>query len=296
MFRTIYVPTDFSSAARDAYGPAAGLARKFGSRLCLAHLLESPQIFTPWQVPPSGSAAVLLDREAQVRLDREATQAPELAGLKVETRLIKEGGVERLCELAEEDSADLIVLATHGRSGIRHFLLGSFASKLLQLASGPVLVVRSSREREGQIPPLFHPARILVPHDFSKPAREALRTARSWARSFDAAVRLLFVVQEQVDPGGSTSPSVAEHYERRGQEALERLGALARAELDGLPVETAVRIGHPGLEIAREAAACRAGLVVMASRGLTVIDRLPLGSIAERTIHEAPCPVLVTRG
>ena len=140
---------------------------------------------------------------------------------------------------------------------------------------------------------------ILVPHDFSGPSRVALETASEWAGQFKAAVRLVYVVDDgallgaqALEPTEGIQDRVAE-MNRRGKEELERLIA---SNLRGLQADSAVRVGQPAAEIIREATAFDADLIIMASRGLSVLERLSVGSVAERTIHGVRCPVLALKG
>jgi nucleotide-binding universal stress UspA family protein len=298
MFRSIAVTTDFSEASKEAFGAATALARKFSSKLYLLHSTQSPQIFTPWQVPQTPAEVETRQADLQHRLEQLVRGEGILAGVRVEARALAGSSTEAIVDFQEKEKIDLLVMATHGHSGIKHFLLGSFTAKVLQLATCPVLVVRSTKESEGAPRQPFHPSRILIPYDFSRGSRVALDTAKFWARAFDASAKLLFVVQQRISPDidpATPSTTVAEYYQTRRAEAAERLEALARKELDGIPHQVAVRVGHPAVEILKEAEELRAGLIVMGSRGLSVLDRLAMGSIAERTIQGAACPVLIVR-
>ena len=143
----------------------------------------------------------------------------------------------------------------------------------------------------------FNPTRILVPCDFSRHSRAALEAARLWANAFDSTVNALYVVEEDASAdknADTSSASIQEYYEKHSGEASVKLKDLARSELRGVTSETAVRTGHPAVEILAEAKAFGARLIIMPSRGLTVLDRLATGSVAERVIQGARCPVLVT--
>jgi len=165
---------------------------------------------------------------------------------------------------------------------------------MLQLAACPVLVFRALREEPAKGVQPFHPVRILVPCDFSRHSRKSLDTARWWANTFDSMVRVLHVVEPLVSPEEGPPGSVQEYFERRTSEASGKLKELSGSHLKGVVSETAVRVGHPAVESLNEAESFGARLIVMSSRGLGVLDRIAMGSVAERVIQGASCPVLVT--
>jgi nucleotide-binding universal stress UspA family protein len=140
--------------------------------------------------------------------------------------------------------------------------------------------------------------KILVPTDFSEHAAGALQAAESLARPFGATLHLLHVVQMPVMP---TMPEAApvipvsfwqelrEHALRNLEKEKARLGAA------GLKCEVEVIEDVPGFAISAAAERAKADLIVMGSRGLTGIKHALLGSVAERTVRAAPCPVLTVK-
>lgn len=297
MYRSIAVTTDFSGESTDAFEAAALVAKKFGAKLCLLHVAQSPTIMTPWQVAPGPEEAEKLRRAAQRRVEDLAKKTSAFAGIMVEARAIQGDSADAVCDFQEREHADLLVMATRGHGGIKHFLLGSFTAKVLQIASCPILVFRTYENEGEALKQPFNPNRILVPCDFSRHSRRAFEAAGSWARAFDAMVKVLYVVDQYVSPElepETSSATVQEYYEKRVAEATAKLQDLVGSSLKGAPGEIAVRIGHPAVEILEEARSFGARLIAMSSRGLTALDRIAMGSVAERVIQGAKCPVLVT--
>jgi nucleotide-binding universal stress UspA family protein len=142
----ILVPVDFSERAQAALGQALELADKFSARITLLHVLEN--IF-----PPVTEVAVLYEeqfsdmhREAENELQKLAESA---AGRAPVTTAIETGEPwDCIVNYAERQEVDLIVLDTHGRSGLKHLLLGSVAERVVQHAPCAVFVVRQRRARE----------------------------------------------------------------------------------------------------------------------------------------------------
>ncbi len=147
-------------------------------------------------------------------------------------------------------------------------------------------------------PPHLQFSRILVPIDFSACSLLALDYAVALARQLESRLILLHVVEPAVHqetyfggaaPGGETNQPLVEAGKKR-------LLALAEARTSGsLPVETLVRIGHPHSEIPDTARAMGVDILVVGTHGFTGLQHLLMGSIAERVVRHAPCPVLTVR-
>jgi nucleotide-binding universal stress UspA family protein len=233
-----------------------------------------------------------------MRLEDLAASEPAFAGINVRARVLAGESAEALSKFQKHEEIDLVVIASHGHTGIQHFLLGSFAAKALQLMSCPVLLYRVTREAAERGKAAFHPGRILVPQDFSRASAGAADVACAWSREFKAEARLLFVVERLASLYGYLSGSddgVAQYLEKVCGEGRDRLARLLREGWEGVRAEPKARIGHPAVEILREAEEYRADLIIMASRGLSGLERLAMGSVAERTIQGATCPVLVVK-
>lgn len=144
--------------------------------------------------------------------------------------------------------------------------------------------------------PVFR--RLLVPVDFSAPSEEAWLTARRLARVIGSELVLVHVFVEGpfFSEGPFTVSHVREVYESSRvwvDKMLEQWATEARAE--GLSVRTLVRTGVPYREIVATAVDERADLIVMGTHGRGGVDRVLLGSVADRVIRQAPCPVLAVR-
>jgi nucleotide-binding universal stress UspA family protein len=295
---SIAVTTDFSDLSRAAFRAAGTLAREFGARLHLVHVVPSEAIYTPWQITPATLAnAEKRQGDAERRLEDLARSDPAFDGLKVDAHALLGESAEAVHRFQERQEVDLIVIASHGHAGAKDFLLGSFAGKVIQLATCPVLVFRGHGTREKKTA-LFRPTRILAPHDFSGPSRVALETAVEWARQFAAEARLLFVVDDKAHLQTHVlgpAESIDERLQKVRRDGEAELGRLIRDNCQGVEATAVARVGQPAAEIIKEAGAFGADLIVMASRGLSVLERLSVGSVAERTVHGAACPVLVIK-
>lgn len=144
-FKKILVPTDFSPASKQAIPYGCELAKQHGAELLLCHVLEMPHYPTLFE----GTALVVppIDESLRAQL---SSQLQKLADDTAEEHAIRCRAVMRdgpptqeLLDCATEESADLIVVATHGYTGLKHMLLGSTAEQIVRHASCPVLTIRA---------------------------------------------------------------------------------------------------------------------------------------------------------
>jgi nucleotide-binding universal stress UspA family protein len=145
-FRHILAPTDFSEYSKKAVVSALELARTFGAKLTILHVVELPLYPVEGYVPPAVNATwpTFLDD-----LERQATQdlaqlVPEAESSDVEVvRLVAVGSPHRkIIDTAEAEQVDLIVMATAGRSGFSRLIMGSIAERVVRTATCPVLTIR----------------------------------------------------------------------------------------------------------------------------------------------------------
>lgn len=139
--RLILCATDFSPPSRAAFEAAAGIARDDGARLLLVHV--EPAVQAPPEVAGFvAEVAGRADEGLEAQLAGWRRDALELGAGDVETRLLGGAAAEAIVALAREVSCDLIVMGTHGRTGIRHLILGSVAETVVREAPCSVLVSR----------------------------------------------------------------------------------------------------------------------------------------------------------
>ena len=144
----ILYPTDFSEDAAHALPYALNLARQFGAVLHVAHVVEhitAPAYYEAYIAPDLAAQTQLHDQAtAQLQAIAEQAQAHQVS---VERHILRGTPFAEMCRLAREQEIDLIVMATHGRSGLVHMLLGSTAEKVVRKAPCPVLTIKHP-ERE----------------------------------------------------------------------------------------------------------------------------------------------------
>lgn len=141
----ILCPIDFSDQSQAALDKAEGLAEAFGAELLVLHVVEP--VLYPVAYGLAATAAV--DLAAEARKGAEQALGPVIEALKERgvsaAPLVAEGTASlRICELAEEREIDLVVMATHGLTGVRHLLIGSTAERVVRRCVCPVMTVKTS--------------------------------------------------------------------------------------------------------------------------------------------------------
>jgi nucleotide-binding universal stress UspA family protein len=135
---TILHPTDFSERSHYAFWLACSLARDYGARLIVLHVVAAPAVvYAEGIVPPNPE-----ELRAAVQEELNRLQAPR-ADVRAERRLAEGDAVEETLRVAKEANADLIVMGTHGRTGLGRLLMGSVAEQVMRRASCPVLTVKA---------------------------------------------------------------------------------------------------------------------------------------------------------
>jgi nucleotide-binding universal stress UspA family protein len=143
-FKKILVPVDFSACSTEAVRAGAELAQRFDAQLVLVHVFE-PILYTtsdgyPFLMP--GQVEALLADNAKA-LDRAKQDAASAGAKGVQAQELQGFAASEIVAFAGKGGYDLIVLGTHGRTGLSHALLGSVAEKVVRTAPCPVLIVRA---------------------------------------------------------------------------------------------------------------------------------------------------------
>lgn len=143
----ILVPVDFSPHAERAFGYATALARRLGAELTLVHVVEDPYATGAWGTEAYLPNSAELLQEVIVSAGRELTTwtvREAATGLTVKTAVIPGRPAQAIIEHAASEGHDLIVMGTHGRTGLSHAVMGSVAERVLRKAPCPVLTIRAN--------------------------------------------------------------------------------------------------------------------------------------------------------
>jgi nucleotide-binding universal stress UspA family protein len=144
--KKILCPVDYSECSREALRVAVDLARAMQATLVLAHVWETPLWTTGYDVDVPTEVSVELRNAAQANLARWQEEARRLGAAEVATRFLVGTTWDEIVTAADQDRAiGMIVMGTHGHTGLKHALIGSVAERVVRHAPCPVLVVRASR-------------------------------------------------------------------------------------------------------------------------------------------------------
>jgi nucleotide-binding universal stress UspA family protein len=292
--RRILCPIDFSQASQAALDQAAAIGEWFGAAITAlhvvspAHIIEGPLLFAAL---PAGAVSDTPASRAQRALDQYVRPLRDRA-LAVDTVVLENHDVEgRILAMADAVHADLLVIGTHGRTGLDWLMVGSVTDKILRHATCPVLTVPPVATRRAK-PPF---KRLLCPIDFTEPSLEALRFVVPLAEEADARLTLLHVLPDATTRDGFAAETAADRN-RCEAATRQRLEALIPEEATPF-FEPVVRVtwGTPSRSIVDVAANEASDLIVMGIRKLGLLDRILHGTNVPQVIRHAICPVLTLR-
>lgn len=295
-FRSILIPLDGQQLAEQALPVGRSLARRSGAALHLV-TVQSP-IPPPVLTSEVAAMAQQLQEESaramRAYVDRVAAAA-RCDDIAVTSALLEGPPAERLAAYARDHDIQLVVMTTHGRGGLSRLWLGSVADRLLRKVEVPVLLLRP---RENPQPAEYH--RILVALG-ERAELDVVEPALTLGAIAGTASYVLAHVIEPPPPIIAPVPVHApalgpEWVQARHDASLSYLAPLAeRLSQHGLAVEARVVVGGPVaaevLELARTTAA---DLIAMGTHGRRGLERLMLGSVADKVVRGSDTPVLVT--
>lgn len=271
--KLILVPTDFSEAAAHALRYASALGERFAAHLLVIY---ADPFILPADLPPNGagfpqsSAEMIEESREQLLKHAEQNISNHVA---FNTRVLVASPVDAIVEQACDIGADLIVMGTHGRTGLRRLLIGSVTEAVMRAATVPVIAVNTFAPEHAPV------RKILCPVTFTAPSREALRYAAALAGSPDVPLVLFHATEEH-----EIDDTIRE---------VIRLQEWAPPDLAGrcdVKIVPHHATAEDILEFARLTAADLIAIGVPDGRGLGDVLR---GTIAERIVQNSGCPVLV---
>ncbi len=200
-----------------------------------------------------------------------------------------------ICKLAQEIPANLVVMPTHGYTGLKHAFLGSTAERVVQHSPCPVFISREKKQlaKTGR---RLSISTILVPVDFSSCSREGLQYAIAFAKEFGAKIILLHAtylgyIYSAEDAALYDIPSLQEAARKNAEHQMRKL--LRTVNFGGVKFSTAFTEGSPALDICAFAKDHDVDLIITSTHGLTGFEHVLIGSNAEKVVRHAPCSVLV---
>jgi nucleotide-binding universal stress UspA family protein len=286
--KRILVGYDFSEISARALGHALGLATASGASVVVFNAFGEAL-----ELPAAANEA---ERAARAALE-QALAPHRRADLELTAVARWVEPAVGIIQAALDCKADLIVLGTHGRSGVARAFLGSVAETVVRASTRPVLLIRGVREGAAPPPVSAIPRRIVVPTDFGEASERSLDEAVELAAQVGASITLVHAYMNpvqatpsgfpvSVDLLGQTLASTAIALRQR-VEARKASGVSIATEFEQAPAAPVVH------EIVERT---DADLIMLGTRGRSGLGRMVLGSVAEAIVRHATRPVLVFRG
>ncbi len=276
--KKILCPVDFSEYSAAALKAAGGLAEILGAELAVLHArrIEAPIYFTVAQTKALKEQLRRSDRAAWKYTEKFVNRhlPPELVD---SIKVIEGDAVDAVLKALQKSKADLVVMGTHGRTGLTRIRLGSVAESVLRQTKKPIVTVGPQALKSGRVGKIQN---VFCPVDYSELSHRALEWASEIAEKAGAR---LTVGHVQTD---GSSASEAE----RARQVL--CGSIPTDMRGRCSIEEVVRQGRPAEQIVREAEKLKADLVVLGARPRHDLGSLLFGSTTETVIRSATCPVL----
>ncbi len=286
MFTKLLVPLDGTAEAAVALPPARGLAVATHASVVLLRT-----------IPTGQDAFASQDADLAAEYLKGVQRELAGAGIPVTTSVRRGEPAEEIVGEAVAHNADLIVMATHGRSGVGRMVLGSVATAVLERSPIPLMLMRPGGRRTTEIKRLF------VPVDGTPGGSLALGAAVGLARATGAKIFLLEVVVPvpayayEAMPGATLGGYVDTQWDLEAQDSARGYvdGLAARLRATGIDAEGHARVGAVAETLAAAAKEVDADVLVMSTHALTGPARALLGSVADEMVRRADRPVLVVR-
>lgn len=287
--KNVVCATDFSDFSNNAVPYAMALADKFAATIYFCHVIDLP------------SAAMY----GEAMFDPQAIQnnVSTFASEQLTELIGDQGGnwepmvtigvpAEEIVRIAVDKRADLAIAATHGRSGLQRFIVGSVTERLMHTLPCPLLVIHDTAPSEAQF------KKIMVGCDFSPDADLGVAYGVRLAQAFGAELHLVHIIEphsvkDMLKPWRGPSNGDAPDLHNRLREEMLRL--IPASVLPGDQPHIVLQPGLSHEELVKYAMAQNIDLIVLGVHGRGFVEKLLVGSTTDRVIRLAPCPVLSVR-
>ena len=292
----IIVPVDFCPGCMNAFNLALNFAKKQNSKIYILHIISDPQLIDPLYVSDLYEKISFESIKEELEKEIRETYVKNAEGMcEVESQISRGYPASEIVEFAKVIGANLIVMATHARTGLKHAFIGSIAEKVLRSSQCPVLTVKLSQEIK---PDKFDIKNILVPMDFSEQSERALELSLKFASLYNARIEILNVIQPiSFYPYYYSDFFVKEGISKKIEDDVKvRLDSLVEEKREIYKdINYKIYMGEPFQEILEEVKTIRADLIIMGTHGRTGFSHLLMGSVAERVVRLADCPVMTVK-
>lgn len=290
--KKLLVPLDGSSLSESVLPVAAQLARKIGASVTLIHVIEKD---APEKI--HGQRHLTKPGQAEEYLQSIAS-ADIFKGIQPEFH-VHEAGVrdvsQSISDHTEELGQDLVIMCTHGSSGLHGMLFGSIAQQVISFGNVPVLLVNPSSVANYEF------ENFLIPLDGNPDHEQALDYASALARLCDAKIHLLIAIPQFGTMSGEMTPAnrllpgtTAKMMDMIVPDAKEYLDALqSKIELSGVEVTTSTSRSDPSKAMVKTAKSIGADLIILATHGKKGAEAFWNGSVTPKISKSSKVPLLL---
>jgi nucleotide-binding universal stress UspA family protein len=306
MYKRMLVPLDGSKLAEIALTYAKEVAGRLDVEVILLHVANPSLTDSMPMYRSYVEHAAEIVRGRAVELRQEAGVSSKIGAPLVRSEVLTGYPADEILRYAFENDVDIILMATHGWSGVKRWILGSVTDKVLRASTIPIWVVRSGVPEES-IRGLGPGSRILVPLDGSELAEMVLPHVESLAQqpgTVQVDVVLISVVEPLALPASVALPEASLNWGRLSEDHLIKAKKNAEEYLvktrdklaeAGVSVRYELLEGRPADEIIEYAGKSQIDLIVMASHGRSGLSRWAYGSVAEKLLQSGASPILLVR-
>ncbi len=274
--KRIVSPIDLSSASTSVLQWAGYFGAAFRGGIEVVHVdhVEAPVYFTSGQLAELNQQ-VIANRRSLESMVRELAERTLGQQVPWKVKITEGPAIDELQKRLKTDQPDLVVMGSHGRSGVRRALLGSVAENLIRLANCPVLIVPVGPEKQSA--PQIRT--VLCPVNFTESARVSLSLSANVARAFDAELRVLHAIEEPGEPERTVR---------------ERLCSWIPADVrTSCAVTETVRTGNAAEQILRFVEESQPDLIVMSAEHRPLLEWSTIGTTTIRVMRHSEIPVLI---
>lgn len=286
MYDQLLFPTDGSEPAESVLDYALQIASEHDATV---HILNVADTNRESLTRIQGEVIDVLEREGEQIVDEAAQRATE-RGISVIPEVRQGTPSTSIVEYSQQFDIDLVVMPTHGRRGLKRFLIGSVTERIINTAEVPVITVNPGRDR-----PLTYPCQdLLVPIDGSRGAELALNEGIAVAKATGTTLHLLHIVETgSLGPDARSVLKEGELTERAKTIMAEATESAKAESLD--TVESEIEYGSPAKEILDYIQENEIDFAILGTHGETDFSRYMMGGVSAKLVRTSPIPVMWVR-
>jgi nucleotide-binding universal stress UspA family protein len=298
MFKHLLVPLDGSAVAECTLPHLVALARACQARVSLVRVLDCPSEAGQEKKPTGPLEWTLTKAEAKAYLDEVAQRLRSEADIDAEPVVLEGQPAQRICEFTRSNDVDLILISSHGQSGLSRWNVGSVVRKIVQRVHRSVMIVRAYRADEYILNDVRY-ERLLIPLDGSQRAECVFATAVTLARFHEAQLLLSHVILKPQLPRQisltDNDEKLVKYFVARSQKILAQYMKQLRNRLS-YPFEPRLLVrDNVSLALHNLVDEAEVDLVLLSAHGYSGARRWPYGSITTSFIEYGSTPLLIVQ-